>query len=229
MTKYIRDLSIGEQVMSDHFKCSTGLYLDVVIVLPLMWISSFIVGAQVLTLTTSGKLEFQEVFMFTHKSSEMAQHLTIQTNNGHNISLTPDHYILVSKAAMGPVGIGASKVIPAAGVRVGDKLITVSNAGLEWSMVQSISHVFERGLYNPHTPSGTILVNNVAALTFPNSLPPYIAAHTMATFPAKVLYNCIPHKGLAMVINEMLLSGYFQIAFAVSKLQAAALTISVAS
>ncbi|KAK9868011.1 hypothetical protein WJX84_004571 [Apatococcus fuscideae] len=196
-TKYIRDLSVGEQVM---------------------------------TLTTAGNLEFQEVFMFTHKSPEMAQHLTIQTDNGQTISLTPDHYILVSNSAVGIASIGASKVLPAADVKVGDKLITINGAKLEWGIVQSISHGFEEGLYNPHTSAGTILVNNVAALTFPSSLPPYIAAHTVATFPAKVLYNLIPHKDLAAVINEGLLSGYFQLASVFDKLQAfVPLTISLAS
>ena len=147
--------------------------------------------------------------MFSHKSPEIAQHLTFQLDNGRTISLTPDHYILINASAMDHVNIGAAKIVAAADVKVGDKLIIGVDAKLEWGNVHFISYKFEEGLYNPHTPSGTILVNHVAALTFPNTLPPSIAAHTIATFPAKLLYKSIPYKGMAMLINDGLLSVYF--------------------
>ncbi len=158
--------------------------------------------------------------MFTHKSPEIAQHLTFQLDNGRTISLTPDHYILINASAMDHVSFGAAKIVVAADVAVGDKLICADNAKLEWGTVRSISSEFEEGLYNPHTSAGTILVNHVAALTFPNSLPPSIVAHTIATFPAKLLYTLIPHKGLAMILNDGLLFVYFHAMSSAGKFRA---------
>ena len=148
--------------------------------------------------------------MFTHKSSQAAQYLTFRLDNAHEISLTPDHYILVNASSSPHVSLGTSKIVEAADVAIGDKLITTDHAQLVWGKVLSISKQLQPGLYNPHTLSGTILVNNIAALTFPNTLPPSITAHTLATFPAWLLYNLLPSKGLRVIVNDLLLSGYFR-------------------
>ena len=158
--------------------------------------------------------------MLSHKSPETAQHLTFQLDNGRTISSTPDHYLPVNASDMEHVGIAAAKIVAAADVTVGDKLITIADAKLEWGTVQTISYKLEKGLYNPHTASGTIMVNHVAALAFPNTLPPSIVAHTIVTFPAQLLYKVIPYKGLAMIINDALLSGYFHTMLLAGKIRA---------
>lgn len=146
--------------------------------------------------------------MFSHQSSELSSFIQLVTSDGSSISLSPDHYIHVL-----PAGSDSPTIVTAAQVKLGDQLRTTSSfqsdTELQWSTVSSSRQVSMQGLYNPHTASGTIVVESVLACTFPNTLPPSIAAHTAATMPARVLYNLIPSKAAAGLLNKLLLHLYF--------------------
>lgn len=168
---------------------------------------------QVLVSTASGKLAYEDIFMFTHQSQELSSFIQLETSDGSSIFLSPDHYIHVLSA-----GSDSPRIVTAAQVKLGDQLRTISgfqsDAQLQWSTVLSSSKVSMQGLYNPHTASGTIVVDSVLACTFPNTLPPSIAAHSAATMPARVLYNLIPSKTAAGLLNKLLLHIYFNTASA---------------
>lgn len=168
---------------------------------------------QVLVSQQSGKTAFEEVFMFTHQSSEQAASIAMATASGSSLQVTPDHYMLVQKAesdsSMGP------SIVPASAVRVGDSLWTMPkdapDAELTWSAVTSVSQTMQQGLYNPHTPSGTIVVDGVAACTFPDRLPASLAAHAWATLPARMLHRLLMTNSLRTAVNDALLASYFHL------------------
>ena len=168
---------------------------------------------QVLVAQASGKLAFEDIFMFSHQSADLSKFVQIQTLSGSSITVSPDHYLQVL-----PVGYEVSHIIAAAQVRAGDQLQTADLGNsrqpelvpeLQWSPVTATTSVWQQGLYNPHTASGTILVDSVLACTFPNTLPPSIAAHTAATMPARILYHLMPCKAAAKYLNTLLLRSYF--------------------
>ncbi|KAK9818877.1 hypothetical protein WJX74_006247 [Apatococcus lobatus] len=171
------------------------------------------VGDKVLVARTSGELAFEDIFMFSHQSPEVSSFIELSTSDSSNISLSPDHYIHVLAA-----GAHSTKIVTAAQVKAGDQLWTTSSfaplSRLQWSTVSGSKKVQLQGLYNPHTASGTIVVNSVLACSFPNTLPPSIAAHRAATMPAWVLYNLIPSKAAAGQLNRLLLHLYFSSASA---------------
>ena len=68
------------------------------------------------------------------------------------LSLTPDHYVAAN-----------DKLIYAKDVRVGDSISYVDNGAFKSGAVVSTTRSSKRGLYNPYTLSGTIVVDGVAA------------------------------------------------------------------
>lgn len=106
--------------------------------------------------------EFSEVFMFTHKLSD-AKHsfVTLRTASGATISATNGHYIY------------ANGQLAAAGtVRQGD-VLTLANGQLD--IVDSVRSESARGLFNPQTAHGSIVVNGVLASTYTTAVEPSFA------------------------------------------------------
>lgn len=61
------------------------------------------------------------------------------------------------------------------------------------------------GLFNPHTLSGTIVVDDIAALTFTDTLPKSTLVHSLVTAPGALLYWLSPTNAVAEKINSVLL------------------------
>lgn len=105
---------------------------------------------------------FSEVYTFTHKTEHIiSDFIQLRTASGKVISLSPGHYIPVS-----------GKHIAARAVKVGD-LVTVEN-GLK-DRVAEISYESLRGLYNPQTLDGYIVVDGVLTSTFTEAVRPSTA------------------------------------------------------
>lgn len=101
--------------------------------------------------------EFSEVFMFTHKIREAHNSfITIWTSESQRISLTPGHYLYVNR-----------NLVPARTVAVGDYIELGSGKHVP---AVRITHSKERGLYNPQTVHGDIIVNGVKASTYTTSV-----------------------------------------------------------
>ena len=100
-----------------------------------------------------GSGKFSEVFMFTHKLSDIKQDfVSLETATGATLRLTAGHYLPVN-----------GKYVPASEANVGD-IVTVSSG--DSTTITSISSVVGTGLYNPQTSHGDIVVDGVLASTY---------------------------------------------------------------
>lgn len=102
--------------------------------------------------TASGA--FEPVYSFGHYNpNTKAEFVQLKSSNkgSTTIELSKDHMLFVEHS---------EAPIPAVAVKVGDVLRGDDGA------VESIHHVVRKGVFSPFTPSGTILVNGVAASTF---------------------------------------------------------------
>lgn len=134
--------------------------------------SSLVVGDRV----HIGRGVFSEVFMFTHKLADVESNFVrIQTADGQRLSLTPGHYIYINGA-----------LATAKSVVVGDVVELAS--GLT-SSVSRISSVVLKGLYNPQTLHGNIVVDDVLVSTYTSAVEPTLAH--IALSPLRMLYGLL--------------------------------------
>ncbi|KAA8495435.1 hypothetical protein FVE85_1590 [Porphyridium purpureum] len=110
--------------------------------------------------------QFSDVYFFGHadRNSVSRDFVSIQLESGATVELTKDH--LVRDARGG-------RYVAAQHVRVGDSL---------YDAVHGISHVVhvqhnleKRGLFNPHTMHGDIVVGNVLVSSFTTAVNPFLA------------------------------------------------------
>ena len=77
--------------------------------------------------------------------------------------------------------------------------------GPQPTTVAEITRGLAVGLFNPHTLSGSIVVDDIAALTFTDTLPKSTWAHTWVTAPGALLYWLCPTNRVAEAMNWALL------------------------
>jgi Hint module len=114
---------------------------------------------------------YSAVFMWTHRDASAAPaNAYVQVSTAHHrITLTRGHHMPVSR------GRGATRgPVPAGDVRRGDVVQTVSGP----EAVVAVRRVAARGLYNPQTLHGEIVVGGVVASTYTTAVPP-AAAHAL--------------------------------------------------
>jgi hypothetical protein len=118
--------------------------------------------------------ECSEVYLFTHAlPTAEANFLTFTLESGITLSLTPCHYIYVNGTLM-----SAERAV------VGD---TVESTSSKSDRIKEITLERKQGLYNPHTLTGDIMVNNVRTSTYTHILPAGMA-HTILE-PVRFLYK----------------------------------------
>ena len=153
---------------------------------------------QVLTLGKNGERAFEEVFMFSHRDGwTSATFITLTTASGASISATPGHYLWAAGAPDGShLMHGLWTLARAADVHVGDCLMSECEGGC--SRVVRRALTVQQGLFNPHTKSGSIVVDGLAATTFTDILTASLSAHAAVTAPFRWLFqackalDCIP-------------------------------------
>lgn len=140
------------------------------------------VGDKVLAAAANGRLEYQEVYFFGHRSQDVeAAFVRIELDGGATLELTPDHFVPVlqqrrsgdgNAAAAG--ALDSARMTYARDVRVGDRLmVAAAGAGaapstaapgkLRVAEVRGIESVRRQGLFNPYTMGGSIVVDGVLA------------------------------------------------------------------
>ena len=118
--------------------------------------------------------ECSEVYLFTHAlPTAEANFLTFTLESGITLTLTPSHYLYIDGTVM-----AAERAV------VGD---TVETTRSKTDRIESIILGREVGLYNPHTLTGDIMVNNVRTSTYTNILPAGLA-HAILE-PVRFLYK----------------------------------------
>ena len=155
--------------------------------------------------------------MFSHwDAMVLACHVTLQTDAGAHITATAGHYVYLTRGPAATHALGShaasldfsrhASIVRMDDVRPGD---VVWAQGLHGKMqpqrVVSKTESLEKGLYNPHTPSGSLLVDSIAALTFSDVIPPSAWWHAFVTAPGRVAFALTPSLGLATQVNKALL------------------------
>lgn len=118
---------------------------------------------------------FSEIYAFAHKlSSVHPKFYRIATRSGHSLTLSSGHYLYLN-----------GQMQAAKTAMVGDHLVLGS--GVETKIASIEERVFGRGLYNPMTVSGDILVNGLLASTYTTAVEPALS-HALL-MPPRVIYE----------------------------------------
>lgn len=101
----------------------------------------------------AGDNAFAAVFMFTHKTADsLSDFVRLEVVSGATLSATAGHLIYAN-----------GKLTPAGYIRIGDEL-TLENG--EHSKVSAINFISMKGLYNPQTTHGDVVVGGILASTY---------------------------------------------------------------
>lgn len=111
--------------------------------------------------------EFSELIMWSHRDANALSDdfVEIQLASGRKVTATRDHLMHAN-----------GKLVPASDVKPGDLMVDVVRGV---SSVESVRHsVRARGLFNPHTASGDLVVDGVLVSAYTTAIPPRVA-HTL--------------------------------------------------
>ncbi len=121
-----------------------------------------------------GDNQFSPVYTFSHRDeTAVSRHLQINLRSGAQLTLTPGHFVYSN-----------DRVVAASDLSVGDYLKS-AEGGLD--TVRHISLVTATGLYNPHTISGTIIVDGILCSTYTNAIVSDMAQALLA--PLRFLFR----------------------------------------
>ncbi|KAA8499926.1 Protein hedgehog [Porphyridium purpureum] len=138
-------------------------------------------------LTGNPKQPVSDIYLFGHRTQVgMFDFLELGTSNGRSLTLSPGHYVHTMRR-----GVQQARYI-----RKGDELVDTDGQA---AAVESILQTRQRGLYNPHTMQGDLLVNGFRASSYTHAVPPGLA-HVMLG-PVRVLYS-ISHAQLFSCIEK---------------------------
>lgn len=124
-----------------------------------------------------GVNEFSEVFMFTHRERTSEYSFVYLHTSSVNLTLAVSrgHFVYVS-----------GELKAASDCRVGD-VLHLGNGGT--AMIDLITYGKARGLYNPQTLDGKIVVNGIVASTYTTAVAPE-TAHSLLS-PVRYVFNTL--------------------------------------
>ena len=132
--------------------------------------------------------------MFSHRDpSTVALFISLTTATGASIAATPGHYLWTADAAIDSnhnKQAGPWILTRAGDIRIGACMLSADASRVSSLCDQVVARTVKigKGLYNPHTASGSIVVDGFAAATFSDVLPPSLHAHGAITTPFRWLY-----------------------------------------
>lgn len=117
---------------------------------------------------------YSDIFLFTHHIDDIyATFINVSVESNMSIVLSPNHYIPVS-----------GRLRAAYDLKKGDVITLGSGKPVS---VLFIAHVFMRGLHNPQTLDGHIVVDGILASTYTKTIDPIVATSLLA--PLRWVYN----------------------------------------
>lgn len=119
-----------------------------------------------------GPSDFSAIHGFTHAESETTEFFVQMTTAFGALTCTPDHYIYAD-----------SRLIPAMQATVG---MSLTSANGTQHVITQISSIKAKGIYNPHTLTGDIVVDGYQTSTYTIAAPPALA-HALL-WPARAVY-----------------------------------------
>jgi hypothetical protein len=121
--------------------------------------------------------------MFTHADDDAASDfIALSTVAGRTIAMSPGHYVYLN-------GV----LSPASSAHIGDELTLSSGSQ---SRITSVRRQRARGLYNPQTLHGDIVVNGVVASTYTTAVSPSFGHAWLA--PMRLLYRLFGISGATL-------------------------------
>lgn len=149
------------------------------------------IGHRVQVSTSEDKNErFSDLFLFSHQDAyTMSVFISIETSHGNRIELSPGHFLYINEV-----------LTAAKRVQVGDVLQMQNGRTIR---AKAISRVWRRGLYNPQTVAGDIVVSGVRVSTYTTAVQPVIATALMA--PVRAVYWC--GGFLPRLLSDLLVMG----------------------
>lgn len=138
------------------------------------------VGDRVVT----GNGSVSDVILFTHSERDsMNRFVRLATECGRSLSVSGGHYLYVN----------GGMLRAAESLSVRDRLEV---AGIGFSRIVAVERVYARGLYNPQTLSGSIVVDGFKASTYTTAVEPALA-HCALLAPVRFVYSMsVPLAGL---------------------------------
>jgi hypothetical protein len=129
--------------------------------------SNLKIGDKVLSVEPStGATIYSDVYFFGHRDSETVSNFyTVTTDSGNYLQLSPDHYMYVSENGCND-SIATATTLSPNFVKVGMGAWIHTPEGMKCSLIVEISQSEEKGLYNPQTLTGSILVNDIYASSY---------------------------------------------------------------
>lgn len=120
-----------------------------------------------------GSDKYSPVFMFTHRDADVNYlFVELETSTGERVRLTKGHYIYVN-----------GRLEMAGTVRLRDEVIHEDGTRRR---ISNIRRVWGRGLFNPQTMHGDIVVDGLVASTYTRSVSPKVAHGLLA--PLRCMY-----------------------------------------
>jgi hypothetical protein len=138
------------------------------------------IGDSVLTVDSAGKPAFSPVYLWGHRDSEIEAPFYELTTASGSITLSREHYVYVSEGGVGS-DIQAATTLSPDLVKVGQGLWTVTPSGSVCSPIVRISQKTEKGLFNPYTLNGSIVVNGIYASSY-SEYTPFPIESTLRSF-----------------------------------------------
>lgn len=151
------------------------------------------------TSAAGGPVAFEPVLSLSHADPKaLASFLTLTLEGtSKNITLTPGHLVHVQKS--GGIGQSWANPVEASRIEPGDRLLVHEGDRLEPRRVAAVERAVEReGLFNPHTQSGTIVVDGVLASCYTAGVDVRVADALL--FPAHALA-----RGLLLPLRSLIL------------------------
>ncbi|GFR10253.1 sonic hedgehog protein [Trichonephila clavata] len=150
-------------------------------------------GDRVLVITPDGQLDYSEVILFLDRDEKNNRtYLSIETERGAKITLTP-HHLIFTETDNTTQDEWGSYATYAKNIQIGHYIYVVShptssgNDQLILDKVVSITVATEGGIYAPLTQHGTVVVNDVVASCYAVMSDQNIAH--WAFFPMRILHN----------------------------------------
>lgn len=162
---------------------------------------SAIVSQQVQTYIPGRASTYETVFMFSHRDDGIsAAFIRISLASGAALTVTSDHYVWGCQCQT-----FQAKLIVAGKIQRNMCMWLASHDVITLNRVVRTATTADHGLYNPHTKSGSMLVNNIATSTFTKVLPASLIAHTAVMYPLYPLSQVLHMAQLDEVVNELIL------------------------
>jgi desert hedgehog len=146
-----------------------------------------------------GRGQVSEVFLFTHRVADgFNEFIELVSASGAVLRVTSGHYVYVNG------NLAAAKTIVA-----GDEVELADGSS---DVVVRVSKVLKRGLYNPQTVDGSIVVDGILASTFTTAVEPAFA-HAILS-PLRAMYRVFGvstsalNNGANSVFSGVLPSGF---------------------